>query len=717
MTDFLHSDSASIDPNDDELGYKNFSLETAKRIVRINADDGFVVAITGEWGCGKTTTLNYIEYFLTKEQEKVTQNCDTIPVIFHFNPWLFSGHQDIIFQFFSQLYSEFNQKKIDLDNLTPIFEKLFEFGSLLAVVSTPPGFIVGGTFKLLQILSKKKDKKTIEKILHLREELIHLLKNQNKKILVIIDDSDRLTANEIQDLFRSLKAVSNFPNIIYLLAYDNTVIEKGLETKTQGCIVSEGKGRDYLEKIVQLSLPLPPPRQADLENFFQKHITNAIGDFNPNYYDAVHWLWVFKGGIDHVINSPRKVKRLANSIKVDYSSVKDEVNVVDFIGIEVLKLHQPAIYQKIRDNWFILLKDFRDSFDTSLEKPDSIEKPFYADLLQSIDGNDKKAVIRIILNLFPECQQYLDPEKKTLHYDNCDIKKARICSNKEVFFRYFRFELSEFDYSNQEISRILSIENCEVLRKLFSDQFDKKNSDGSSRLSPLLDFLKNHIDSSVSRKVLICLINTLVKIEDRILSQSDNSGKMFGPQNILDRILFLFLKCWELIPAKDRADVVHSAFIDGTSIPLLTKILARVSIEHGYYRNTPSNNPSISKENLESLEKAYLKKIPEQYPDQIQFFSSPNVQDTLVVWNHIPGCSDIVKKYVESFFNNEKAIIEAITQSQKKNIINPIQTKSLNLFIDEITFRSKIEKILENKKKLSMDEENALSNILAAKSR
>jgi len=567
---------------------------------------------------------------------------------------------------------------------------------------------------LFKGISKKEEEKKIEKILKLRGEITSLLKNQNKTILVIIDDVDRLTANEIQDLFRALKAVANFPKMIYLLAYDSEVVVEAFENQTIGGIISKGKGREYLEKIVQLSLPLPPPKTAALDTFMHKNLDEALGQFDAIYYDFTHWTWITEGGINHFINTPRKVKRLANSLKIHYPPVKNEVNVIDFIAVEVLKQNVPGIYQKIRDNPHILLDDRTFFFGYTLKKPEELQKQYFADLLEGVSKEDKDAVIRIVINLFPDSRPYLDPNLSHFHFDKKEIRRARICSTIDNFIRYFRFELSENDFSNYEISWLLSVEwNCNALLSYLSEQFDKKNSKGISRLSLLLEKISIFINNDISMQTRQVLLNSIFNLEDRMLTNSDNSHQMFGPQNILSRITSLVFKLLELFPPEERSEILKSAFQEGTSIPILTECLAHVGRQHGRYQENASNYSLVPIETLNDLEQIWLEKIRTMVNQDIgRFFSLPNLYAVIFVWQGIPTHESEAHNYIQRFLSDDGLIIQSITRSRMENNLNPINPFSLIPSVDAVTFKSRVKEILVTSPNLNEDEKTTLTNFI-----
>jgi len=58
-----------------------------------------------------------------------------------------------------------------------------------------------------------------ESIQHRKNVLVQILSESSSKIIVIIDDIDRLSNEEICAVFQLVKSIADFPNTIYLLAF------------------------------------------------------------------------------------------------------------------------------------------------------------------------------------------------------------------------------------------------------------------------------------------------------------------------------------------------------------------------------------------------------------------------------------------------------------------------------------------------------------------
>src|SRR5262245_57082605 len=93
------------DPSADVLGYAPFAQHLAESICAMAPAEGFVVSIYGCCGAGKTTLLRFIEHYRRQKPKKEQ------PAIVHFNPWWFSGHEDLTRHFLGQLRSTLSRWK------------------------------------------------------------------------------------------------------------------------------------------------------------------------------------------------------------------------------------------------------------------------------------------------------------------------------------------------------------------------------------------------------------------------------------------------------------------------------------------------------------------------------------------------------------------------------------------------------------------------------
>ena len=185
----------------------------------------------------------------------------------------------------------------------------------------------------------QKQKKEIDKIFN------------DKQIIIIIDDIDRLDLLETNMIFKLIKRTANFPNTVFLLSYDrNRLSEK---------ITNDGyPGEEYLEKIIQLSYPLTVSiYEQNLYEGLWGNIRNIIGD-DFKYVDGARFGEAVQK-IIYLINI-REIKQYINLIKSDWKTyiskhnnaepINSKINLTDFLIIRLIKTLAPEFFKSIRKN-------------------------------------------------------------------------------------------------------------------------------------------------------------------------------------------------------------------------------------------------------------------------------------------------------------------------------------------------------------------------------
>ena len=88
-------------PHEDSLNRKSFAKYIAKAILESQTKDSLVIGLLGEWGSGKTSLVNMTIDYINTISDSLEQ--DEKPIIIYFNPWNFSGQNQLISQFFNKL--------------------------------------------------------------------------------------------------------------------------------------------------------------------------------------------------------------------------------------------------------------------------------------------------------------------------------------------------------------------------------------------------------------------------------------------------------------------------------------------------------------------------------------------------------------------------------------------------------------------------------------
>ena len=181
-----------------------------------------------------------------------------------FNPWMFSGTEQLVDSFFREVSAQLHLKEGRLDAIATEVEAYGDLLSPVADVATvlsalPFSGWLGCARDAANAVKRFQERRKLS-VTDQRKKLAGNLASLEQPIVVVVDDIDRLSTNEIRDIFRLVRLTASFPNVIYLVAFDRKRVEDAL--------TEEGiDGRNYLEKIVQVSFDIPVlPRGSSVQS-------------------------------------------------------------------------------------------------------------------------------------------------------------------------------------------------------------------------------------------------------------------------------------------------------------------------------------------------------------------------------------------------------------------------------------------------------------------
>lgn len=289
---------------------------------------------------------------------------------------------------------------------------------------------------------------TTEALVETRDKVGNILRKHGKKIVIFIDDIDRLDRRDIQTLFKLVRLSGDFDHTTYVLAFDDAIVSEALgEAYGTGDPLA---GRRFLEKIVQVPLHLPPARPDKLRDLMFAACDRVIAenDIELNEADGLELGHALMEAFGAALRTPRRVKLFDNAISFAIPILKGEVRVVDQIQIEALRVFYPSIYDAVRSNPDHVLKA-RDRHQREGQPPLSAIDRAIAQL--ETDEGEKEAVKELLHGLFPRLGQmgYGDD------WDSTWATEKRICS-RDYFRRYFTYGVPTGDMPDREIDALLA---------------------------------------------------------------------------------------------------------------------------------------------------------------------------------------------------------------------------------------------------------------------
>ncbi len=373
-------------PDHDRLGRTIFAQALAKALIS-RTRDPMVIALQGTWGSGKTSLLNMTVASL-EEQAGSSQTT----VIFPFNPWNFASQADLVRMFFSELAKTLDtpdvSKRISwAHDLATKLDDYAEALSPLIALAPIPGAVVQGVRAGIKA-AKKASETPQPTIPQLRAEIDRQLGDWDGRLVILLDDIDRLTAPEIRQVFQLVKLTADFPNTTYLLAFDPCVVTEALRHETAW------PSEDYLEKIVQVPLQVPAIEPERIRSFLLDGISRLVGHQDRLWDERYFWS-VYLGGFEELFHTIRDVKRFLSSVGMSVGLMGEDLSIVDLLGVEALRIRAPQVYVALRANRSLLL-------DTRLDRNQQAHQQHeFTELVSLAPPEDLPAVAKLLKQVFP----------------------------------------------------------------------------------------------------------------------------------------------------------------------------------------------------------------------------------------------------------------------------------------------------------------------------
>ena len=504
-----------------------------------------------------------------------------------------------------------------------------------------------------------------------------------------------LLQTKSDSLFRVIKAVANLPKVTYILAFDKDIVASALST------FHERSGSDYLEKIVQVPFELPLPDKPSLRKLLFERIDLPLAPLDATDFDQQYWSNIFFDGIDWLIETPRDITRLANTLAVTFSAVRGEVNPVDFIAIEAIRVFAPNIYHIIRQNPGEFTGHSKGYHQEN-------KKSFHEAYIGALPPNFQTPLQNLLQRLFPKLQRlwsnvFYDAESEPLWR-----RDLRVCS-KEVFPIYFRLEIPEWTIGVQEIRRNLEHSgNSHEFASILKSLGEVKAPTGMTRAHVFLQRLEDFTQDAIPKDHIRPILFGLFDAADMLLIAEPDRGFMdFGVSTQIGRIVWRLLRRLEL---DERVRTLEELVDFGGSLALIVREVAVLGQMHGKYsakEKTPDHEQLVSLETQESLEKRAALRIARD-AESGNLLVSPSLAEILQSWKEWQETDDC-DRWVAIMLNDPKFLISLVSSAMSVGYSHSIghlgdraprinyhvNLPLLSRFIDVNSARSILERIIE----------------------
>ncbi|EHR6734793.1 TPA: NTPase [Vibrio parahaemolyticus] len=474
---------------EDLLGRSGFSTDLANAMASWHGKDSLVVALHGDWGAGKSSIKN----MALSRLEEISEDK---PDVIEFSPWEWAAQDKITASFFQEISKSIGRtdksksgkklaatlKKYGLylntgetlvTGFSAALPTLFVLATLIGVsgnfsdeawvknASASMLIALGGWAAALKWGKTFLDRLTgnieatvkanEQSLSDIRQDLSGLLLERKAPLIVVMDDLDRLTTSQLRMVFQLIKANLEFPNVVFLLLFQRDLVEDKLNDGAQ-------LGRDYLEKIIQVPFDIPRIETTRLHSLLFNKLDKIIEQdaSATKMFDSGRWGNIFHGSLNTYFDNLRSVYRYTSTLSFHFTLLKGksafEVNPVDLIAIECLRVFEPDVYKEIARSKEIFTKNGSDRYGGRADAT----ADFINRILDKASPDKRDSVKEMVEQLFPTIQWALGGTHYSGDFFSTWLREMRVC-HPSNFDKYFQFSIPSGELSNSDLQEMLSL--------------------------------------------------------------------------------------------------------------------------------------------------------------------------------------------------------------------------------------------------------------------
>jgi hypothetical protein len=418
--------SLGTDPYDTDEPIENWTEDTLGRAslvdlltVKLLISKAPVIGFFGEFGSGKTSVLNLLRSHLRGKA-----------IVVSFSTWLPGSEETLTSYLLSDIASQ-AQREYVVPGLRRSSRRL-----AYALSESVPLF--KGLLRLLPSATQKDD----------IENLKIALAKLPKRVVVLLDELDRMQKDELLQLLKVVRGIASLPNLSFVCA----AVRKQLTYTVFGKDADQDKSNEYFEKFFPSKVTIPKLDDAMLRSagvdrlarVFQNRDWFVDDEEEKTFREELAEIW--RRRIAPWVKNLRELGLLANDLSITAAPLRREVDPIDLILVELFQRFKPDVYEIISRSSVALTGGpslVRGGEYHSEEGVKVIYQRFNDDLLEACNNNANQLsqVKGILGEMFPvyakkeSLTRELRPKRKKTEESDTRIQ------NSGVFPVYFRHQL------------------------------------------------------------------------------------------------------------------------------------------------------------------------------------------------------------------------------------------------------------------------------------
>ncbi|MFI8532014.1 P-loop NTPase fold protein [Streptomyces aquilus] len=471
-----------VDASGDELDRNRFSDHIVRVINRVRMQsESSVIALVGRWGAGKSSLLEMIKESIDDAEYKQDVEAREWRIA-DFNPWVHSDPISMYVGFYSELRAclpgrkRWSQTRESIGSWMQTAAPLGKLGGIARIDAS-------------SILDKMAEKISGDTSAAAKKEKAEeALRECGVSILVVMDDLDRVTPEELLEVFKMIRLVGRLPNVYYLLSYDEKTLIDVL-CRTDLALNDRGRAGEYLEKMIQVRLDIPALTDGQTTKLLTAALETVLSNNAVSLSEAalgsIASMW--DKTLSTRLLTPRSIRRFFAQVDVSYGTVAQEVNFEDFLAMTFLRTYEHRVYSEIAKHGGELTMSSTIA-GRSLRSEDHRERAArWEGYLRDWDvaEHNVRGVMNLLGKLFLPIRSAVEGMEYGADWLG-EISRKKGVGHADYFTRYFFFGVPDGDISDFTIERALT---------------NLSENDASTREVQLLSEFLNRDPERIVRKI------------------------------------------------------------------------------------------------------------------------------------------------------------------------------------------------------------------------
>ncbi|MBR4924342.1 MAG: hypothetical protein IKZ61_01165 [Prevotella sp.] len=304
---------------EDIFDLEDEAVKLAEKIKDLDRKKTWSLAITAPWGTGKTSFLNLILEHISEREFEVV----------HFIPRDSKSFKTIQEDFLTSIACVLSKYDSRCNNT------LKDYMASLQLIDNRD--LVEKTLNFYHIWNKDS----------LKDSIKRSFASLNKKVLVLIDDFDRLSKDEILEVLKLIDSNAAFTNMVFLTAYDKEQVNKSLGESFMT------ENACFVDKFFNLEFSIPSRPYSYISRYIEDKLCKFLHANESEKKDIQQTITNRSSLFEEYIPTLRDAKRFINQFVLDFKQVKGDVIIDEFLLVKLIKYRYPELYRSLYKKEYI----------------------------------------------------------------------------------------------------------------------------------------------------------------------------------------------------------------------------------------------------------------------------------------------------------------------------------------------------------------------------